>query len=234
MSKQNRQTRRLPLQAKPKQRRVRTKRELMPLMNSPAMTSYARNAVRPETDVVLAFQVNKIALNAGASTCSIRYTPNGAYDVDPTLGSTATPGFTEWMALYTYYRVVKVSYELDIANNEAIPVRAYVGFTVTDPGTTGSTYMPGNPLYKSKLLAGKGGIDVHRFRDTKTVSTVIGSKGVEMEDNYRGTSASNPTDLIYLEAAGNTVSGAFLAAGLTVSGNVRMFIRFYDPKILFA
>jgi len=204
------------------------------MMNSPAMPSYARNAVRPETDVVLAFQVNKIALNAAATTCSVRYIPNGAYDVDPVLGSTATPGFTEWMALYSYYRVVKVSYQLDIANNEAVPVRAYCGFTNTDPGTVGSTFLPGNPLYKSKLLAGKGGIDVHRFQDTKTVSTVIGTRGVEVEDNYRGTATSNPVDLIYLEVAGNTVSGAFLGAGITVSGSVRMFIRFYDPKILFA
>lgn len=206
----------------------------MPLMNSPAMTSYARNAVRPETDVVLSFQVNKVITNAAGSTCSARYTPNGAYDVDPVLGSTSTPGFVEWTGLYNYYRVVKVQYELDVANNESIPVRAYTGFTNSDPGTVGSSFLPGNPLYKSKLLAAKGGIDVHRFRDGKTVSTVVGTTGVETEDNFRGTATTNPTDLIYLEIAGNTVSGAFLGAGITVSGVVRMFIRFYDPKILFA
>lgn len=226
--------RRQPHQKNKRSGRSKASRELMPLMNQPTMTSYARNAVRAETDVVLAFQVNRVALNAGGTTCSIRYTPNGTYDVDPVLGSTSTPGFTEWMALYNYYRVIKVQYELDIANNESVPVRAYVGFTNSDPGTVGSTFLPGNPLYKSKLLAGKGGIDVHRFRDVKTVSTVVGTTGVETEDNYRGTVATNPVDLIYLEAAGNTINGGFLAAGLTVSGSVRMFIRFYDPKILFA
>lgn len=205
----------------------------MPLMNAPKMTSYARNAVRPETDVVLSFQVNKVALNAAGSSCGIRYTPNGAYDVDPVLGSTSTPGFLEWTALYTYYRVIKVSYQFDIANNELVPVRAYVGFTVTDPGTTGNSQFPGNPLFKSKLLAGKGGLDVCRLKDTKTVASVVGTSGVETEDNFRGTATSNPTDLIYLFAGGNSIGGAFLGSGISVAGSVRMYIRFFDPKILF-
>lgn len=197
------------------------------------MSSYGQNAVRPETDVCLSFQVSKTAINAAASTCGIRLTPNGAFDVDPILGSTNTPGFSEYAALYNYYRVVKVEYDLEICNLETFPVRAYTFFANTDPGTVGNFQFPGGPYCKSHLLAGKTGTDLQHFKDSKLVATVVGTSAVEKEDNFRAAVTANPVDLIWLGIAGNSVAGAFLPNGIAIAGQVRMYTRFYDAKVLF-
>lgn len=220
---------------RPRQQR----RDVIPLTHVPKMRTYRRNILPPEMDVVLAYQPNKSALNAAASTCGIRFYANGAYDVDPVLGSTVMPGFTTYMGtspttgLYNYYRVIKVKYDLEFANLETFPVRAYAGFTNTDPGSTGNLQLPANPMFKSHLLAAKGGNDTCRFRDTRTIAAIVGSGNVESEDNFRGTFSANPVDLCYLFAGGNSVAGAFLPNGLAIAGSIYMTIRFFDSKVEF-
>jgi hypothetical protein len=212
---------------------------LIPLTKVPRTPNAGRRILPPEMDIKLAYQPNKTAINAAASTCGIRFYANGAYDVDPVLGSTTMPGFTTFIGtssttgLYNYYRVIRTSYDLTICNNEAFPVRVYTGYTNTDPGTTGNLQLPGNPMFKSALISAKGGNDRVRFRDTKNIATILGSSGVETEDNFRGTYTANPVDLVYLFVGGNSVAGAFLPNGLSIAGSLTMTIRFYDSKVEF-
>jgi len=163
----------------------------------------------------------------------VRFTPNGAYDVDPILGSTNTPGFAEMAILYSYYRVIKVGYRLEICNNETFPVRVYSVLQNTDPGTVGNLQFPGNPMAKSFLLSAKGGMDRTVLSDTKQVATVAGARGVEFEDNYRAVVTANPLDLIYLGIGGNSIGIAFLPNGVTTTGTIKMWVRFYGSKALF-
>lgn len=192
-----------------------------------------QNIIPSEHDAVLAFQVYKLVTNAAAVTCQTRFQINGAYDVDPVLGSTNTPGFAEWASLYTYYRVVAASYDLEIVNNEAFPVRAYSVFTNTDPGTVGNNQYPGNPLAKSHLLSAKGGLDRAHLKMYRQISQITGARGVETEDNYRAAVTAVPLDLAWLGIGGVSLSPAFLPNGISVSGNIKMYIRFYNPKALF-
>lgn len=182
-----------------------------PLMKSVSTTSGQRPVIPPEMDVMLSFQVNKTITNAAGTTAMVRYTVNGAYDVDPVLGSTSTPGFAEWATLYTYYRVVKSGYKIEICNNEAFPVRVYSLFQNTDPGTVGNLQFPGNPLAKSFLLSAKGGQDRTVLRDTQQTAVITGARGVEFEDNYRAAVTANPVDLTWMGIGGNSIGIAFFA-----------------------
>jgi len=203
------------------------------MMKQVSTVSGRRPIIPPETDVLLSFQVNKLITNAAGTTAMVRFQPNAAYDVDPILGSTNTPGFAEWATLYAYYRVVKVGYKIEICNNEAFPVRSYALFQNTDPGTVGNLQFPGNPMAKSYLLSAKGGMDRTTLTDTKQVATIVGARGVETEDNYRAAVTGNPLDLIYLGIGGNSIGISFLPNGITCSGVIKMWVRFYDPKSLF-
>jgi hypothetical protein len=233
---QNRRKKLTPRKKQPRRRQA----TLIPLTSVPRMRTDARRILPPEMDIVLAYQPNKTALNAGASTCGIRFYANGAYDVDPVLGSTTMPGFTTFIGtstttgLYNYYRVIRTGYNISICNNESFPVRVYTGFTNTDPGTVGNIQLPGNPMFKNALLSAKGGNDRVTFKDSKTIATIVGSSGVETEDNFRGVYNANPVDLTYLFVGGNSVAGAFLPNGISIAGSITMTIRFYDSKVEFA
>lgn len=203
-------------------------------MRAVSTTSGTRPVIPPEMDVMLSFQVNKTVTNAAGTTAMVRYTVNGAYDVDPVLGSTNTPGFAEWATLYTYYRVVKVAYRIEVVNNEAFPVRCYSLFQNTDPGTVGNLQFPGNPLAKSFLLSAKGGQDRCVLSDAKQTATITGARGVEFEDNYRAAVTANPVDLTWMGIGANSIGIAFLPNGVTSCGVIRLYTRFYNPKALFA
>jgi hypothetical protein len=184
-------------------------------------------------DKVLCFQVNKVVTNPAGLAAMVRFTPNGAYDVDPVLGSTSTPGFAEWSNFYNYYRVIKVSYKVEVANTENFPVRVYSILMNTDPGTVGNSQFAGNPLSRSHLLSVARGLDRATLSDTRQVAEVVGTRGVETEDNYRAQTNANPLDLIWLGFGAFNPGTAFLASGVVVVGSIKMFIRFYDPKPLF-
>jgi len=164
----------------------------------------------------------------------VRYQVNSAYDVDPILGSTSTPGFAEWSTLYSYYRVIKVGYKVELCNNEAFPVRVYTLFQNTDPGTVGNLQYPGNPLSKSYLLSAKGGMDRTVLSDTKQVAQIAGARGIEFEDNYRAAVTASPIDLVWLGIGGNSIGIAFLPNGVTACGVIKMWCRFYSAKAEFS
>jgi len=75
----------------------------------------------PRTRVWLGFSKTVLVTNVGLNTANIRLVPTNAYDVDPTIGSTAVPGFTEWGGLYRFYRVVASRIKVSFMNNEAFP-----------------------------------------------------------------------------------------------------------------
>jgi hypothetical protein len=182
----------------------------------------------PERDVMLCFP---FAFTLGSSaTISRRFTVNGAYDVDPTVGSTSTPGFAEYAAFYNFYRVVRCSYRVSISNTDALPVVAYVYFSNSDPGTGLPYTVIGNPLCKWKLLsAGGGGYDTVTLGDTQTIATILGSNEVEVGEQYRALTNAVPADLAWMTVGVHTPSGTALTAGaVNVVVSIRMLTRFFD------
>jgi len=63
-----------------------------------------------------------------------------AYDVDPVLGSTAMPGFTELGTIYTHYRCNSCYCSGSFSNNESGPNTVYLALCNVDPGANTVNY----------------------------------------------------------------------------------------------
>lgn len=189
------------------------------------------NQVCPdEMETVLTYP-SLFILSAGAATfVARRWTPNAAYDVDPTLGSTSTPGFAEWSALYTYYRVTGYEVILDMSNLETFPIAVFSCNTNTDLGTGGSSYYSyaTNPYCKHVMLSGKGGIDKLRIRHKIDCAALLGSEALEQADSLRAPTGAVPADLLWYNLG--LYGTANLTNGVYCSLQIKMRVRFYGRK----
>lgn len=217
-------------------RNFRTGKSAEHLKQKHKVSDQKSRIIAPETDVTLTYvECANLTLNGGGGVAR-RWTPNGAYDVDPVLGSTATPGFDEYAVFYDYYRVTSYRYEIDVANKEAFPLVVIVLNTNTDPGTTITNWVQysAQEYCSSKILsATTGGSDSKTFRGAYTVAQVLGSIVPETDDLYSALTSAVPADLIWLglgiDVPGNTV--LFTDLGIDFNIKIYMNIRFYGRKI---
>jgi len=211
-----------------RRRQPRGPKTTFPLTKAPTHTRLSSVGIQPQLDVTLSFQVFGTTLNAAGSVAMRRFRPNALYDVDPILGSTTVPNFVEISSLYIYNRVIAVNYDISVCNNETFPLNAYIIFSNSDPGTLGHIQLQGNRLCRQKMISAKGGMDRCTLKGGSTVSNIVGTN-IESEDNYRGTSSAVPVDNIWLGIGAYSPSLAFLPNGITMSGTIKMRVRFFDP-----
>lgn len=169
------------------------------------------------------------SLSAAAVNVGKRWSVNAAYDVDPTLGSTATPGFTEYAALYTYYRVHTVTSHFECSNLDNIGTSLYWFYTNVDPGITGANWhdYAASALGGSAILApfysGKGTHVIHMKRN---VSRILGMS-TNQADSFRSVTASTPSDLAFFGVGIYSNAGTNFTNGVSYEGYIEMEIRFY-------
>lgn len=177
---------------------------------------------------VLRYPVSKI-LAASVPTSSVRFTPNGVYDIDPTLGSTAVPGFIEWASLYGFYRVVQVGYKVQAVSLESSkPCKFYAVMLNSDPGTTLSGIIIGNSLCKETVLGINSGMGRATLSGRAKVSQILGSKTSFTADSYRAVTTANPADLIWIGFGATTLDGGNFASGIALSIVLTVEVEFYD------
>jgi hypothetical protein len=139
--------------------------------------------------------------NAGIGFLSWRYRINSAYDPDPLVLSGAIPGFTEWAAFYQSYRVLKIDYDITVANKEAFPIEVVVAPSNTDLGanylnTYALSSYPGN---KSTLIGPTTGIDHVNLKGSIDPGRLFGQVNSYLgNDNYASGTGSNPLALLYI------------------------------------
>lgn len=161
-----------------------------------------------------------------------RYTPNAAYDVDPVLGSTSTPGFAEYAALYTYYRVEKFRVQVTMSNLDNLSVSLYTTASNTDPGTAGTNYYDfaqsafGRTFELAPFYSGRGTVTV---RQSVSVPKLLGMTTAQA-DSFRSVTTSIPTDLVYWGFGIYSNAGTNFANGVGYSGYIEMFVRFYSRQ----
>lgn len=160
---------------------------------------------------------------------NIQFRANGLYDVDPALASAEVPGFVEMMALYSKYRVIGYSYEIQLSNAQDFPVTVTVLNTNdTFTGGGGLNGYAGNQFTQQTILASKsGGRCTHTFRGSHSIRQIVGSGDVEFDDEYVGTVASNPTRLVRL-AIGVYGYGNTLSTGVFYILRLRMRVRYFS------
>jgi hypothetical protein len=182
--------------------------------------------------VNLEFTYSTVLNNGAGAAKSVRYRPTAVYDVDPVLGSTSTPGFSEFAAFYQFYRTHSYSYEIDVVSKETFPMLAIVTNSNVDPGTTGiGTYM-GNPYTESTLLSGNaGGPCTKRFVGRYRIVDVVGSIAPETDDSFASLVNTVPTNNTFVTLGIDGI-GSTITNGVTYLLKIRMGVRFYERKIL--
>lgn len=141
----------------------------------------------PRLRVVSDYTMVKQQSNNGQSYYNSRLIPTFLYDIDPALGSTAMPYFTELAGIYRRYRLVKCSVQFKFANRETFPVLVYVVPNNTDPGNnvaTGQDAFYSNPRAKKMVVPGSAGNNVGKLGLTFTVAEFAGSVNVNLDDVY--------------------------------------------------
>ena len=163
-----------------------------------------------------------------------RWTPNAAYDVDPVLGSTSTPGFAEWSGLYTYYRVVKYKVHMNFVNLDNLGVALFTYNTNVDPGTAGSSGAQyaqstfGRTYDLAPFYSGGGKVVLNQ---TLSVKRILGMP-VMQADSFRSLTTSTPSDLVYFGFTILSSSGVNFTNGIQYSGYIEMDTIFFARKEL--
>jgi len=170
---------------------------------------------------------------AGAVTVvSKRWQPNAAYDVDPVLGSTSTPGFAEYAALYTYYRVRSFKLNVKFSNLDNLSVALYSVVSNTDPGVAGTNYYDyaqsafGRTYELAPFYSGAGSVT---HRQTVDISKLVGMP-VMQADSFRAVTTGNPTDLVFWGFGIYSNAGTNFANGVGYDGFIEMNVRFYSRQ----
>lgn len=164
---------------------------------------------------------------------------NSLYDVDTTLGSTSVPGFAEWAAFYTNYRVESVAFKIQAAASGASAgTMAQVTFTPnplqpvlpSSPETWG--VQPG-AIQKTILMYSNGGANratlVKRYSMPKVFK--VTDEQFRSDFDFTATTASNPARQAYLAVTAYGI-GSSTPVTLIVNAWVSMEVEFFNPTLL--
>jgi hypothetical protein len=163
---------------------------------------------------------------------------NAPYDVDPSLGSTATQGHSEMSALYNRCRVLAYEAEVQVCNIGVWPTTVVVLHRNTNASAAGGSAVSfdpyiGNPLAQHTLLTHVYGSAMHHvFKSKHTIAKVVGSSSPLTADSYQSLVNAIPTDTTYLEigATIHNPAGTYLIDGVAVLVTLRMKTRYYERK----
>lgn len=139
---------------------------------------------------------------------------NSIYDPDPTIGSGVVPGYVAWSTFFNSYRVLAISYSVDISNMETSPVDVCAVPTYNDLGSNyaSSVELFGQPHASQALLSAKGGMDRTRLKGFIDLGSFSGNVDQYLgDDGFGGTFGGNPNAILFLNIAG--VSAANFTTG---------------------
>lgn len=173
------------------------------------------------------------------SAQNIRYRPSSAYDLDPTIASTATIGFSEWATLYQYYRVHAVTVKISVYNQSNIPVGIVLFPSNTDPGNGLAwnqlreySANPGGIMKVAHSLTGAPSACI--IRKKYTADFVLGSDTYKYDDSYASLTNGSPGNNWYVGFGAFSLEGAAVNWTGKIDYTVELIVNveFYEPKLL--
>jgi len=131
---------------------------------------------------------------AAVPAANVRFCPTFVYDVDPTVGSTSTPGFAEWGALYRLYRCQASRIRVSFINNDTGNCYVcYIASQNSDPGNNHSSTVAqtqlSQRLTKSGVVGFANGSSVVELSNSQTTANFGGARNAQITDSYTGTVA---------------------------------------------
>jgi len=182
----------------------------------------------PRLRVTLLFQKQFIMNNVGYYYGNTRFSPTNAYDVDPAVGSTAMAGFTQYQAMYRFYRTHSSTVRVDFVNQETFGLLVYVCPSNADPGnnwSSASTYLS-NPRSRQIPLGPATGQSSGTIRSRLTTSQVGGVNSLAILDEYSATTGSSPNNNWYWVVG--THGATNLSSGIFVSVRIEIEVEFFE------
>jgi hypothetical protein len=177
-----------------------------------------------------------LTIPALSFTVAARYRPSSAFDVDPLLGGTIMPGFTELTAIYGAYRVTSSRITVEFVNESTTAsCTACVLPLNADPGASPSSATvqswPGNPYSKYKILPLAGGPSLDLTNEMST-EKIFGSKMVYFDDSFTAAVTTNPVNNWFWAIGLSTNPAA--VANINVSNllKIEIGLEFFDRKAL--
>lgn len=219
-------------------RRVKRRNRNPRAPGEPLITVIPRNLgiVAPRTRVTLRFQKTVTISNSTLFTANQFFTPTFLYDVDPVIGSTAVPGFTEYAAFYRQYVLISSRCTFRVMNNEAFPLLAFIvptnGAPTANQSLSTTFTQLAQPVCVTKAIGavtGNGiGTLVHEYR----TSNFAGAHDVTGDPAYFGaTSGGSPTNNWYWNI-GYTSGLAGTAAGALVQVTIELDTEFFEIAVV--
>jgi hypothetical protein len=179
---------------------------------------------------------NTATILAASNSVAVRFRPSSAFDVDPTIGGTTMPGFTELGLLYSSYRVTSsriiVKSVLGTSSPAGTPTCVVLPLNL-DPGGSPSAATvvswPGNPFSNYKLLPTTGATVTTQVCSMST-EKIFGSKAVYFDDNYTALVSASPV-LNWYWAIGFVISPS-VASNVSVAYSIEIEsgIEFFERK----
>lgn len=173
--------------------------------------------------------------NNGFPNASKTLRVNAPYDVDASLGSTSSLGFTEYSALFASYRVRRVDMNVSISNAESISLEVCLAFS-TD-------FFSSNAYDKTfffnrnnvvRRMSKAGGLDQVNLSISRTLEQIVGDPAVKNDRDYSSAVTTVPTTLVYGILATDSGNASFTQTtnGCLVTWEITMWTEFYNPKML--
>jgi hypothetical protein len=177
----------------------------------------------------LRFDAQSSILNAGNNHGNIRYSPTNAFDVDPTLGSSAMPGFAELGALYRFYRVNSFRVKVSVANRETTVGSICLAVLNFDPGVNTANwqnYYSSRDSVKKYMGPLTGACQANLSR-SGTIASEGGSDTHQMaNDAYSALTSGSPANNIWIFIGTNSVANQ--ANGCEVSTQIDINLDFFE------
>lgn len=147
------------------------------------------------------FGYGNLTIPIGAATFGYRYRPTAAFDIDPSFGSTATPGFSELAAFYSNYRVTSSKFKVE-ATNQSTAQGALITMVPLnqDPGASPAVGVVNSWIeqpYSVVKSLGLAGSPPTILEKTMSTEKIFGSKMVYFDDNFTSLTTTNPTNNWY-------------------------------------
>jgi len=165
---------------------------------------------------------------------------NGAFDVNPSLGNVAMPGFEPYTTMYNRFRVVTAKITVRFDNTNTVPVRVGIGASTpsqtTEIGTLDRSEClawQGNKNVKWKTLNsyGSGTSNSCTLSKTWRLSKLFTQPLEYFADpSWTGTTTANPSKTLVGWIWAFTHAGTAGSASVSYSWTVDMWIDLFDPR----
>jgi len=191
--------------------------------------------VPPRTISTLKFIGVFSGMGAGLITTSRSYYPNGLFDFDAALASSAIAGFVEMHSLYRVNRVLRFRYRVTVVNRDTLGLVICTALTPQTVSAGSFTInMYGNGRSKVGMVGiATGGNDKLIHEDSVDLLELFGNTAVDGDlSNFFGTVGTNPSTLMGFQIGVYNPQGTNMTAGIQGLVEAWFEVEWSDPTTL--